>query len=88
MAKSRVMTNLLTYAKIDLWGTIHLMILGCMAMPINTRVRRFFESIDRKIFRTINHSVRVLRPHFRNFKANDFKHYCAAACVGTYQAHM
>ena len=33
-------------------------------------------------------SVRVLRPHRHNFKANDFKHNDAAACDGTCQAHI
>ena len=29
-----------------------------------------------------------IRPHCSNFKTNDFKHYCAAACAGTCHAHM
>ena len=49
---------------------------------------RIFVSIDRKIFRKIIDLVRVLRPHCRNFKANDFNHCCAAACASTCQAHM
>ena len=39
-------------------------------------------------FEQLNDSVRVLRPHCRNSKANDFQSYCAAACAGTCQAHM
>ena len=33
-------------------------------------------------------SVRVLRPHCLNFKANDFEQYCVVACAGTCQAQM
>ena len=41
-----------------------------------------------RLFEQLINSVRVLRPHCRNFEANDFKYYCAAACAGTCQAHM
>ena len=41
-----------------------------------------------KYFEQLINSVRVLRPYWQIFKANEFKHYCAAACAGTCQAHM
>ena len=48
---------------------------------------RFFVSIDLRTinnFEQLSDSVRVLRPHCRNFEANDLKNYCAAACAGTH----
>ena len=50
--------------------------------------RDFLNQLIEKKFEQLIDSVRVLQPHCRNFKANDFKHYCAAACAGTCQAHM
>ena len=50
--------------------------------------RDFLNRLIEKYFEQLIDSVRVLRPYCRNFKANDFKHYCAAACAGTCQAHM
>ena len=50
--------------------------------------RDFLYRLNEKYFEQLIDWVRVLRPHCRNFKANDFKHYCAAACAGTCQAHM
>ena len=58
---------------------------------MHTRVRMQREFLNRlieKYFEQLIGSVQVLWPHCRNFKANDFKHYCAAASAGTYQAHM
>ena len=46
---------------------------------------RFLVSIDRKIFQTINRFGSSFTATCRSFKANDFKHYCAAACAGTSQ---
>ena len=47
-----------------------------------TRVRMrsdfFYQLIEKKFKQSIN-SVWVLRPHWRIFKANNLKHYCAAA---------
>ena len=50
--------------------------------------RDFLNRLIEKKFEQLSDWVRVLRPHCRNFKANDFTHYCAAACAGTCQAHM
>ena len=56
-----------------------------IVMSIRVRMRRdFLNRLIEKYFEQLIDSVRVLLPHWRNFKANDFKHYCAAAC----QAHM
>ena len=53
------------------------------------RMRRdFFNQLIEKYFEQLIGSVRVLQPHCCNFKANDFEHYCAAACAGTCQALM
>ena len=55
-----------------------------------TRVRTrrdFLNRLIEKYFKQLIDSVRVLRPHCRNVKANDFKHYSAAACTGTYARH-
>ena len=48
--------------------------------------RDFLNRLIEKYFEQLIDSVRVLRPHCRNVKENDFKHYCAAACTGTCQA--
>ena len=50
--------------------------------------RDFLNRLIEKYFEQLIDSVRDLRPHCRNVKANDFKHYCAAACTGICQAHM
>ena len=50
--------------------------------------RDFLHRLIEKYLEHLIDSVQVLRPHCRNFKANDFRHYCAAACPGTCQAHM
>ena len=51
-------------------------------MLIRVRMRRdFLYRLIEKYFEQLIDSVWVLRPHWRNFKANDFKHYCAAACA-------
>ena len=50
--------------------------------------RDFLYRLIEKYFEQLIESVRVLRPHCRNFKANDSKHYCAAACADISQAHM
>ena len=50
--------------------------------------RDFLYRLIEKYFEKLIDSVRVLRPHCRNFKANDFKHYCALAWAGTCQANM
>ena len=46
--------------------------------------RDFLNQLIEKYFEQLIDTVRVLRPHWRNFKANNFKHYCAGTC----QAHM
>ena len=51
-------------------------------------LRDYLFPLNEKYFEQLIDSVRVLRPHCHNFKANDFKHYCDAACPGTCQAHM
>ena len=61
------------------------------SVRVNTRVRMrrdFGYRLIEKYFDQLIDSVRVLRPHCRNSKANDFQCYCAAACAGTCQAHM
>ena len=58
---------------------------------ITPRVRMRRDLLNRlieKYFEQLIDSVRVLRPHCRNVKANNFKHNCAAACTGTCQAHV
>ena len=50
--------------------------------------RDFLNRLIKKHFKQLIDSVRALRPHCHNFKVNDFKHYCAAVCAGTFQAHM
>ena len=50
--------------------------------------RGFLYRLIEKYFEQLIDSIRVLRPHCCNFKTNDFRHYCAAACAGTCQAHM
>ena len=53
------------------------------------RMRRYFwYRLIEKYFEQLIDSVRVLRPHCCNSKANDFQRYCAAACAGICQAHM
>ena len=58
---------------------------------ILTRVRMrrdILNQLIEKYFEQLIDSVRVLRPYCRNVKTNDFKHYCAAACTCTCQAHV
>ena len=50
--------------------------------------RDFLNRLIKKYFKQFIDSFRVLRPHCRTFRADDFKHYCAVACAGTCQAHM
>ena len=50
--------------------------------------RDFLCGLIEKYFKQLIDSFRVLQPHFRNFKANAFKHYCATECGGTCLAHM
>ena len=50
--------------------------------------RDFWYRLIEKYFEQLIASVRVLRPHCCNSKANDFEHYCAAACAGTCQTQM
>ena len=58
-------------------------------MFIRVRMGRdFLNRLIEKYFEQLIDSVRVLRPHCCNFKANNFTHYCAAACAGTCEAHM
>ena len=53
------------------------------------RMRRdFLYRLVEKYLKQLIDSVPVLRSLCRNFKENYFKHYCAAACAGTYHAHM
>ena len=40
---------------------------------------RMQRDILKKYFERLIDSVRVLRPHCHNFKANNFEHYCAVA---------
>ena len=50
--------------------------------------RDFLNRLIEKYFEQLIDSVRVLRPHCRYSKANDFTHYCGAACAGTCLTHM
>ena len=60
-----------------------------IAVIVMVRMRRdFLYQLIENYFEQLINSVRGLRPHCRNFKANDFKHYGAAARAGTCQAHM
>ena len=56
---------------------------------IRVRMGRDFKyRLIEKYFEQLIDSVCFLQPHCRNFEANNFKHYCAAACTSTCQAHM
>ena len=51
---------------------------------ITTRVRIwrvFWYPSIAKDYERLTNSVRVFRPHWRNFKANDLKHNCVSACA-------
>ena len=50
--------------------------------------RDFLYLLIEKYFKQLIDWGRVLGPDCRNFKANDFKHYCAATCAGICQARM
>ena len=82
-----------TLKALIIWTRIVLVYIGPrllhLTMVTRVRMRRdFLNRLIEKYFEQLIDSVRVLRPHCRNFKANNFKHYCAAACARICQAHM
>ena len=49
--------------------------------------RDFLYRLIEKYFKQLIDSVRVLQPHCRNVKANDFKHCCAARHAPAHARH-